>query len=746
MTAATWETAGRDPKGDLEVGLFLDGLHCTGCVHRVEKALRSSPGVEEASVNYTSHRALVKIDPRSTSADSLVEVVRNEGFEATPFDPEVLSGRKDAGSRAALIRLLVAAFLAMNVMWISVALYTGAYEGMDPAVRRVLRILALALTLPAITWCAAPFWKGAATGFRQGRLTVDVPILAGLLTAFAAGIAGTWAEAQDLYMDSAATIVFLVLLGRTLERGARGRARAAVDRLTALIPAKALRVTPDGVEEVRVDQLGVGDRVRVPVGERVPADGRLVSGAAELDESPFTGEARPAIRHRGDPIIGGSGCLAVEMEVELEAAPGEGTLGRLAALLERAQAGRPQMQALADRVASVFAPVVLTLGAGTAAFWMWQGAPFLEVAMATAAVLIVACPCALGLATPAAMTAAVGRAASRGILVKSAAAFEQCAAVDALALDKTGTWSEGRPQVGEVVALEGVSERELLGWAARAEGSSTHPIAAALRAHWALRFGDEQEPDPFLPEQIRVLAGKGIEARTDDEVVRVGSPGWLRENGAALPHELEAHAERMARSGQSLVAVSKDDRPLGLIALRDTPREDVVATAHRLRKLGVRTWLVTGDHDAAAALAVGDAPLEGVLANQTPEDKVNLVESLRSKGGRVLMAGDGINDAAALGAADVGLAMHRGSELTLEAADLVVRSNHLGAVADAIELSRATLSRIRENLTFAVLYNVAAVPLAMAGILDPLWAAVAMGASSVIVTVNSLRLLRWRPA
>jgi Cu2+-exporting ATPase len=465
-----------------EIGLFLDGLRCASCVNRVERELAKTPGVSEAAVSYTTHRALVRFDPRATSPETLVSRVAGLGFSATPYDPAALERPAREQSRAALVRLLVAAFLAMNVMWLAIALYLGALEGMDPVVRRTLRWLVIVLSVPAATWCAAPFWRGAWRGLVRRELTLDVPVVLGVATAFTANVAGTLAEAPELYVDSAAVIVFLVLLGRTLEQRARGRASAAVDALAALAPETARRRTPHGVERVSLGALLPGDRVIVPAGERVPADGRLLEGAAELDESLFTGESRPALRHAGDTLCGGARNLLSEIEIELTAKPSEGTLGRMVALLERAQAERPQIQRAVDRVAAVFAPAVLVLAAATALAQLALGASPLDSALAAAAVLLVACPCALGLATPAAITAALGRAARLGILVKRGEALERCARVRHAVLDKTGTLTEGRFALREVLPAPGVPASELLAAAVEAEGEATHPIALALRA------------------------------------------------------------------------------------------------------------------------------------------------------------------------------------------------------------------------------------------------------------------------
>ncbi|MGH0034981.1 MAG: heavy metal translocating P-type ATPase [Myxococcota bacterium] len=723
-----------------ETGLFLDGLRCAGCVSRVERELRDAPGVLDAAVNYTTQRALVRFDPAVTDAPGLVRRVEGLGYSAIPYDPESLDRPAQRGAREALARLLVAAFLAMNVMVVAVALYLGSFEGVDPMVRRALRWLAVALTAPAVTWCALPFWRGAFAGLRRGRLTIDVPIVLGISTAFAVNIAGTVSEADHLYVDSAAVIVFLILLGRTLERGARARAAGAVEKLAALAPAVARRRAGESVEEVPADSLEVGDVVVVAPGQAFPADARVCDGATEVDESLLTGESHPVVREPGDRVTGGTRNVLSQVDAEVVARTGEGTLARLAALLERAQAQRPAIQRSADRVAAVFAPAVLGVAGLTAVGWIWAGATPLEVAMISAAVLIVACPCALGLATPAAVTAAIGRAARLGILVKSGECLERLAAVDEVVLDKTGTLTEGRFEVVDVLPVPGVEPDRVLAVAARVEGHSTHPVARALVAE----AGERGLSWPDDSGQ-RVHPGRGVEARDAESVRRVGSLRFVEESGAEVPQVLRKDAEARARDGASLAYVAEDGKVLGAVALADRLREDAADATRRLCDLGARVELVTGDHELAAARAAGLAGIAHWSSQVDPEGKVAIVGRRREAGGRVLTVGDGVNDAAALAAADVGAAYAEGSDVAIHAADLVIRAPGLSAVPQALALSRSALRRIRENLGFALLYNAVAVPLAISGWLHPLYAALAMSLSSVVVTANAVRLLRWKP-
>jgi len=730
-----------------ETGLFLDGLRCAGCVNQVERALRAAPGVREASINYTTHRALVRFDPDDTSPEALVGCVEALGFEATAYDPAVLERPAAQSARDALVRPLVAAFLAGNVMMIAVALYIGSFEGVDLATRRGLRWLAIALSVPAVSWCALPFWRGAFSGLRRGALTIDVPIVLGIATSFAVSVAGTLAESAELFIDSAAMIVFLILLGRTLERGARARASAAVERLRGLSPPTALRRGPAGLEEVPAEALRRGDRVVVPAAQTVPADGRIAQGSTELDEALLTGESIPVHRREGDPVVGGSLNALCEIEIEVEAPVDSGTLARLASLLERAQAERPRIQLAADRVAAVFAPVVLALASATAIGWAVAGAGAMQIALVASAVLIVACPCALGLATPAAVTAAIGRAAHRGILIKSGEALERCARIDQVVFDKTGTLTEGRFEVEQIALASGTScdESELLRVAALAEGASTHPVAEALRREAARRGVAPGAAASEVGPGRLTLPGLGSVAGEGEGASRVGARALLEQAGIAIPAELEERAAKQAERGLSQAWVARGRAVLGVVGLADPLRADAAKSVARLRRDGLGCALLSGDHARAAGLAASRCAIQRVEAGISPEQKLAWVSRERGAGSRLAVVGDGINDAAALAAADVGVAMPRGSDVTLQAADVVIRAPRLGGVADLVELSRLTMRRIHQNLAFALLYNAAAVPLAAFGLLHPLYAAIAMSLSSLAVTGNAVRLLRWSP-
>jgi len=718
----------------VELGFALEGLRCAGCAARVERELRGAAGVREAAVNFASGRALVRFDPAATDAAALAARIESLGYRAQSFDPAALRRPATSEARTALARLLVAAFLAGNVMVLSFALYFGAWGDIDADLRRGLRWLALALSVPALTWCAAPFWRGAWAGIRRRELTLDVPIVLGVSTAFLATAFGTLGETRDVWSDSAATIVFLMLLGRTLERAARARASLAIDALAARAPRVALRREGAELVEVPVESLLPGQRVVVAPGQCFPADGRLVSGPADVDESLLTGEALPVTRACGAEVSGGTLNLSSEVDVEVTRSEAQGTVARLIGLLERAQADRPALQRTVDRVAARFAPAVLTVAAAAVAGAALSGAPFLEAALRGAAVLIVACPCALGLATPAAVAAALGRGAQLGLWFRSGAALERAARVERVLIDKTGTLTLGQLAVTRVLCAPGVTPAEVVRLGANAVGASPHPVAAALR-HEAEHRGLPLE----AVGERRTRPGLGVEAGA----LACGSRALLAARGVVISPELEADACAAASAGSSLAFVADGGKALGAVALADPLRAGAQAAVESLARLGVSCALVSGDHAGAVRAAAAAAGIREAWSGATPEAKLERVRGERALGRRVAFAGDGINDAAALAAADLGFAFARGSDVTVAAADVVSHDGDLRTLPEALALGRAALRRIREGLALAIAYNAIAVPLAIAGIVGPFSAALAMSASSLLVTANALRMQRF---
>ncbi|HTO53774.1 MAG TPA: cation-translocating P-type ATPase [Myxococcota bacterium] len=718
-----------------EIGFVLGGLRCAGCAARVERELRAAPGVSEAAVNFAGSRALVRFDPGQSDVAALATRIESLGYVAHAFDPAAsVRPAPTHEARLALARLLVAAFLAGNVMVISFALYFGALGDIDAGLRRGLRALALCLSLPALSWCAAPFWRGAWAGARRRELTLDVPIVLGISTAFVATALGTLREARDVFSDSAATIVFLMLLGRTLERSARARASAAIDALAARAPRRALRRERGALAEVDVEALLAGDRVVVPAGQRLPVDGRLLSPAADLDESLLTGEALPATRRAGELVNGGVLNLSSELELEVTRPASQGTIARLVGLLERAQAQRPELQRAVDRVAAWFAPAVLAVAAATCVGAVLAGSSGVDAALRGAAVLIVACPCALGLGTPAAVAAALGRGAQLGLWFKSGAALERASRIARVLIDKTGTLTWGRLELRQVLCAPTASPERVLELAADALGASSHPIADAVR-----RAASSRGLAPAGPAERLTLPGLGVEAGA----LACGSRELLERRGVALDASLAAAATAAREAGDSLAFVADGGKAVGALVLGDSLRPFARAAIQSLGRAGVSCALVSGDDLPAVRRAADAADIGEAIGRATPESKLERVRSELERGVHVAFAGDGINDAAALAAAELGFAFARGSDVTVEAADVVSHDPDLRSLPTALALGRAAMRRIRENLALAVAYNAIAVPLAIAGVIGPLSAALAMSGSSLVVTANALRLQRF---
>ncbi|HJL20131.1 MAG TPA: heavy metal translocating P-type ATPase [Sandaracinaceae bacterium LLY-WYZ-13_1] len=710
----------------IERRFAVEGMTCASCARRVERKLAKLEGVEDVNVNLASEKALLHVRPE-VSDERLFEVVDKAGYRLAPIPEKGRVGEDGRGPSAASVRLLLAVALAAPLMGIA----------MTPVLPGVVGGWVQAGLAAVVTFGAGwPFFRKSLADLRALSASMDSLIALGSGTAFAYSLYGLLAgETHHLYFETAGMIVALILFGRWLEDRAKRSAGDAIRALAQLAPDTA-RVLRHGAEaEIPVEELRVGDRVRVAAHERVPIDGRIERGDAWIDESMITGESDPVARGEGDEVVGGTlnGRTAFEMEVTRV---GEDTaLSRIVRLVEQAQGSKAPAQRLADRVSAVFVPTVIVVALATFGVWhLALGAPLEQALLTAVSVLVIACPCALGLATPTAIMVGTGLAARRGVLVRDAAALELAHDVDTLVVDKTGTLTEGRPRVAETVALDDTDVTEALRLAASAERDSEHPLAEALLAE-AERRGLEPSP----PEGFEALVGRGVEATVDGRDVEVGRSDWL-----------EAHeAVRGLRArGLTAVGVTIDGAPAAVLGIGDPVRAEAADAVARLSALGVEVRMLTGDHRATAeavATQVG-IPASHVRAGVSPEDKAGEVARLRDEGRTVAMAGDGVNDAPALAAADVSIAMGSGTHVAMETASMTLGKSELSAVAEAMELSRATVRTIRQNLFWAFAYNTVGIPVAAAGLLaalgGPMLAAAAMAFSSVSVVLNSLRL-RW---
>jgi P-type Cu+ transporter len=712
------------------VELTIGGMTCASCAARVERRLNRLEGVT-ASVNLATEKAQVAF-PETMDPAELIAQVEAAGYTATLPRPAPPGVADTDPARPQRNRLL--ASVALSVPVVAMA--------MLPALQfRHWQWISLALATPVVAWAAWPFHKATWMNLRHGAATMDTLISVGVLAAFSwslyALLSGT--AADNLYLEVAAGVTTFILAGRYFEARARRRAGAALRALLEL-GAKEVAVLRDGHEQrIPVEQLTAGDRFVVRPGDTVATDGVVEEGSSAVDASMLTGESTPVEVAAGDAVVGATVNTGGRLVVRATRVGADTQLAQMARLVADAQNGKAQVQRLADRVAGVFVPAVIALAIATLGWWLVSGAGAAAAFGAGVAVLIIACPCALGLATPTALLVGTGRGAQLGILIKGPEVLESTRRVDTVVLDKTGTVTTGQMTLLEVHTAGGVAATEALRLAGAAEDASGHPIARAIARGAAERVGT-------LPpvREFRALEGLGVKAVVDGHAVLVGRSALLEQQDQPLPDGLAAAQAAAARQGRTAVAVAWDGAARAILVVADTAKPTSATAVTQLRQLGLTPVLLTGDNLAAARSVAAQVGIDQVIAEVLPADKVEVVKRLQSDGRVVAMVGDGVNDAAALAQADLGLAMGTGTDVAIQASDLTLVRGDLLAAVDAIRLARRTLRTIQGNLFWAFAYNVAAIPLAAAGLLNPMIAGAAMALSSVFVVSNSLRLRRFR--
>jgi P-type Cu+ transporter len=712
------------------VELTIGGMTCASCAARVERRLNRLEGVT-ASVNLATEKAQIAF-PETMDPAELIAQVEAAGYAATLPRPAPAAVADTDPGRPLRDRLL--ASVALSVPVVAMA--------MLPALQfRNWQWISLALAAPVVVWAAWPFHKATWMNLRHGAATMDTLISVGVLAAFSwslyALLFGT--AADNLYLEVAAGVTTFILAGRYFEARARRRAGAALRALLEL-GAKEVAVLRDGHEQrIPVEQLAAGDRFVVRPGDTVATDGVVEEGSSAVDASMLTGESTPVEVAAGDAVVGATVNAGGRLVVRATRVGADTQLAQMARLVAEAQSGKAQVQRLADRVAGVFVPAVIALATATLGWWLASGAGAAAAFGAGVAVLIIACPCALGLATPAALLVGTGRGAQLGILIKGPEILESTRRVDTVVLDKTGTVTTGQMTLLEVHTAGGVAATEALRLAGAAEDASGHPIARAIARGAAERVGT-------LPpvREFRALEGLGVQAVVDGHAVLVGRSALLEQQDQPLPDGLAAAQAAAARQGRTAVAVAWDGAARAVLVVADTAKPTSATAVTQLRRLGLTPVLLTGDNLAAARSVAAQVGIDQVIAEVLPADKVEVVKRLQSDGHVVAMVGDGVNDAAALAQADLGLAMGTGTDVAIQASDLTLVRGDLLAAVDAIRLARRTLRTIKGNLFWAFAYNVAAIPLAAAGLLNPMIAGAAMAFSSVFVVSNSLRLRRFR--
>ncbi len=746
----------------LSLTIPIEGMSCASCVARIEQGLQATPGVLRASVNLATEQAAVEYQPGATSPDTIRDTIRSLGYTpvvpaARKTDAAPPDGRADA-SRALLGQVVAAAALTVPVMVLGMA------EHLSLPISQTASVWAQwLLATPIQFWAGWRFYKGALAVARHGSTDMNTLIAVGTSAAYlysaaavlAPGLFAAAGQAPAVYFDTSASIITLILFGRLLEARAKGRASEAIRKLAGLQPKRAL-VIRDGLErDLPIDEVKIGDLVLVRPGEKVPVDGIVRQGTSALDESMITGESLPVDKQPGDPVIGATLNRTGSLRVEATKVGKETALARIIRIVEEAQAAKPPLAKLADRIAAVFVPAVLGIAAVTFLLWWLLGpAPAVTHALLNAvAVLIIACPCALGLATPTSVMVGIGKGAEHGVLIRGGDALERAHQLTTVVLDKTGTVTRGEPSVGAVMpCADGWTAERIVALAASAEQDSEHPVGAAI-----VRRAKEQGLPLRAVTAFAAVPGHGIRATVagpPDSRVWLGNRRLMDQERIPVSPQVEQTALHLAEAGLTpmYVAVGATDAPaqpeaangliVGVIAVADTLKEHAREAVAALQRLGLDVVLLTGDNLRTAQAIAGQLHVSHVLAEVLPDQKAREIKQLQDKGKIVAMVGDGINDAPALAQADVGIAIGTGTDVAMEAADLTLITGDPRGVVTAIALSRATTVNIKQNLAAAFIYNVLLIPAAALGWLNPIWAAAAMALSSVSVVGNALRLRR----
>ena len=703
-----------------EATIYVGGMYCTACSWLIETTLRNVPGVTDADVNPVTHRLRTVIDTRQVGLGDVLATLARLGYHPQPLAPESTAAPELIEQRTALKRLLVASLGMMQAMMFAIALYAGEFKGISADMERFLRLVSFFVTTPVVFYSARPFFAGAVRGIRSRRPGMDLPVAIAIGAAYAASVWSTFYDGPAVWYDSVAMFVFFLTVGRFLEMRARHRSIDKSVALTSILPNTVIRVGDDGEATVPANQLVAGDTVRIRAGEPIPADGRLLEGRTSVDEALLTGESRPLAKGPGDRLLAGSVNLDAQVLFEVANTGVDTTLGTISRLSERARYTRPGFVRVADRVASYIVVAILVVAVLVATGWSFV-APERAFEI-TLSVLVVTCPCALALATPAAFAAAGTRLAQLRLLVTNGDAVEAMSRATHVVFDKTGTLTRGQPRIAETrVFADDTDAATLTKIAAAIESASTHPLARAFGAI----------DTPFEATAVETVVGQGISGTVGGRHYRLGQSAYV------APGSSEAGAD-----DRPTVYIGDGESLLGVFVLDDEPRADAAEALAALRSLGLQVSLISGDRHAAVARTAAELGIDSFAAECTPQDKLDHLKRLQAEGAVVVMVGDGINDAPVLAGADASIAPAHSALLAQTSADVIMVSDLLRPVVTAVEIARRTLRIVRQNFAWAIGYNITALPLAVAGLVPPWLAAIGMSLSSLIVVLNALRLSR----
>ncbi|MDP1783883.1 MAG: heavy metal translocating P-type ATPase [Sulfuricurvum sp.] len=708
-----------------QVSLIIEGIHCAACVWLNEKALHKMPGVIEAHINYTNNKARITWDTKVLKLSTIIEMIRAIGYNAYPYDASMQEVRANKERKEYYLRMAVATFASMNMMWIAVAQYAGYFTGMTQEVKTILNIAEWVLSTPVLFYSGWVFYRGAYYGLRNGAVTMDMLVVTGSTLAYGYSIYITLFEKGEAYFDSVAMIITFVLFGKFLEVLSRKHAADTLDVMGKYIPSEVSILEGDAIRSVSVSEVNVGDTIIIRTGERAAIDGEVISGEGSFDESNLTGEADPIFKRKGDVIISGTTSIDALLHYRALKDYAHSTLTHLVNLLENAMSQKPKIEQLANRLSEYFSSTILFLAIGT--FWIWYFWPhtFDRALMVGISVIIIACPCALALATPVATIVGLALGAKRSILFKSAAQIETMAKATMFVLDKTGTITQGRPAVVYATYHETFDHSQMLALVS----SSQHPISRGV-----VEYLDKTESAMETGEisEANEIPARGIVGRAAGVMIAGGNAQLMEEMGI----------ETKTVSDKSLFYYAVDGKLCATFELQDLPKENAFESIKVLRDYGLRVVMLTGDHEASALRVAAEVGITEVYAHFTPEEKEAFIERAHDEGHIVVMAGDGVNDLLALARADIGIAMGSGSDIAIEVSDIVLLNDSLVSLTEAYAISRRTYGLIKQNLGISLVYNAITIPLAMMGYIIPLIAAISMSFSSLLVVGNSMRS-RW---
>ena len=726
-----------------KVEFAITGMTCAACAARIEKGLQKLPGVYAANVNLATEKAVVEYNSSELTITEMQAKVRQLGYEAHTMETGQGADREKDLREAEISnqkkRFFLAAVLSFPLLLAMIGHSFGVFHSFSSFFMQPLVQLVLATPVQFIVgW---PFYRGAYNALRNGSANMDVLVALGTSSAYFFSLANMFTGSQDLYFETSAVLITLIILGKLLEARAKGQTSAAIKSLMGL-QAKTARVVRESQElDIPIEEVVVGDILVVRPGEKVPVDGIIVEGTSTIDESMLTGESLPVDKNVGDSVVGATINKFGAFKFAATKVGKDTALAQIVRIVEEAQGSKAPIQRFADVVSGYFVPAVVVIAILTFVAWyfIFDQGNFTRALVNFTAVMVIACPCALGLATPTSIMVGTGKGAESGILIKGAEHLENAHRLTTIVLDKTGTITKGEPEATDVIAMAGFSEKEVMQAAVSLEKNSEHPLAQAI-----VKYGEEQAVAIVEPEEFAAIPGHGVKGFVEGKIVLVGTRKFMNDNGIELGAALR-QKEQLEQQGKTVMLVAIDKALAGMIAVADTVKETSAQAIAELRLLGIDVWMITGDNERAAK-AIGDrVGIQNVLAEVLPEHKADKVAALKKEGRVVGMVGDGINDAPALATADVGFAIGTGTDVAIEAADITLMRGDLMGVVAAIRLSKATMRNIKQNLFWALFYNALGIPIAAAGFLSPILAGGAMAFSSVSVVTNALRLRRFKP-